>query len=157
MTLLLLTLACGKDDGDGGRGYAADFAGREGIYLELGPIEDPRDTPLILHVDDGQWILREGEEWGAAEEIATYDMVLNKGLTVGGSQLLPSRLAIGETGDGVEVTARGEVEVWYGLFDDAVTVAVESGPFAGEQVFGRDLGPVRVTHLGAIWELAYYE
>jgi len=154
---LLLALACGKDDGEGGLGYAADFAGREGVYLELGPVEDPRDTPLILHVEDQQWVLRWGDEWGAATELATYDLSLNSGLTVGGFQLLPSRLAVGEVGDGVEVTARGEVEVWYGIFEDAVTVSVESGPFAGEQVFGRDLGPIRVTHLGAVWELAYYE
>jgi hypothetical protein len=153
----ILLLACAEGGRGGGKGYAEDYAGREGVYLELGPADNPQNTPLILHIEGGSWILKYGASWAAAEAVASYDYSLEDGLVVGGDALLPDRIAVGEVLDGAEVTAIGDAETYYGVFDQAATVSIASGPWAGEQVFAQGLGLVSATYDSQRWELAYYE
>ena len=113
--------------------------------------------PSVAADEAGDWILKYGASWGAAETVAEYGYTVDDGLVVGGTTLLPDRISIGEALDGAEVTAVGEAETYYGIFDQAATVSVSSGVWAGEQIFAQGLGLVSATYDGQRWELAYYE
>ena len=156
MTWMLL--ACAQGDGIVAETGPEAYVGEPGSYFELGPATDPNSIAFLLEVGEGSWTMKEGESWINGTEL--FEVAAesgSKGLTVGGTQLLPDSLEEGASGDGVSVVSRGEVYVYYGTFPDAVTVEVSGGDWAGRQVFARDIGPIVLTWQGTERELRYYE
>lgn len=157
--ILLALWACGAPDPVSTAENFQPYAGPPGRSLEFVPSDAPDQTPLLLEVaeDGGAWETRWGARWADAEPRDTFVVVREAGLFVAESQLLPEKISIGATGDGVELIDMDAHTVWYGTFDDTAIAAVELGRFAGEQVFAREIGPIRLTLDGVGWELAWYE
>lgn len=158
--LLVLVLAgCGGDEGGAdGVAWAQEYLPPVDSWLQYGLAGNPIAPPwLIVRAETGTWELREGEEWSTAERLDTLPVDTSAGLEVGGTLLLPEKLEVGASADGVEVLALEEVEVYYGTFPDAVRVRVEGGRFGGEHAFALGRGPVALTLEGEAWELVWYE
>jgi len=159
--LLSLVLACGGEPVETSAGSSADYAGRSELHAEFGPAGDTGSTPWLLRLDGEAWEARDGLAWPDAAVMGTWTASIDDGLWLDDgadrTQLLPARLAKGESGEGVSVVSLGGVDTWYGAFDDAVTVEVSEGRWAGEQVFARDFGLVVWTLDGETRELVYYE
>ncbi len=154
----LLLAACEDPIGPVAEEGPEAYVGAAGSYLELGPPDDPNGLGWLLQLEEDAWTLREGEAWITADEVFAVAAEASKdGLVVGGTRLLPDSVEEGTSADGVEVLSRDEVEVYYGTFPDAITVAVDGGDWAGEQVFARDVGLVSMTYQGVQRELRYYE
>ncbi len=156
--ILCLLVACNSDTHTDDQGlWAVDYVGEPGTYLQLGPTGDPLLEPnLIIRMEETTWTLRQGMGWASAEELAEFDIDTSQGLKVGDDVLLPERLVEGQSSDGVEITAIGDAEVYYGIFPDTVTVDVQSGRWAGEQIFAAGVGLIYVTFDGESWEMVYY-
>ncbi len=161
-----LLVGCSSEPKDGSPMSAADYAGRPELHLEFGVSEDTGGLalgdPWFLRLDEESWEGRHGESWGLGAWLGAWTAAFDDGLWLEDAagervNLLPDRLSQGATGEGVEVTALGEVSTWYGTFDDTVTVEVSEGDWAGTQVFARDFGLVLWTLGGETRELAYYE
>lgn len=177
--MLLLLAACGTSSGPASGGAtAAEYTPSAGTVLEYavqGALE-----ALYPEGDTGaDTASAAGTDTGASESVPTIRLTVNDtlweieddngpigaleyrmdsdGLWVGSSHLLPARLAEGETGEGVTVTAIGPTTVWYGSFDPSGTVTVDSGELAGTNVLAEALGPIALTYAGQVWELVYYE
>lgn len=163
--------ACAKEQpGSSARSFQ-DYAGREELHAEFAVVDEGGDTaaealaegaPWLLRLEGVAWEARHGEDWPEAASLGAWTALLEGGLfledpTGERVQLLPERLAEGEGSEDLEVTALGAAETWYGTFDDAVTVEVSEGDWAGRQVFARDFGLVVWTFRGEERELAYYE
>jgi hypothetical protein len=157
--LLLLLCACGDLLGPTEAGFAAtDFAPEPGLWLQFGPEESPREGPfLMIEVSAVGWELRWGETWNGSEDREVLPWSEDDGLALGGALLLPAEVAAGSVQDGVEVLGIGDEEVYYGTFQDAARSAVPTGRAAGEQVFARDFGPIRLSLDDQAWELVYYQ
>ncbi|MCP4804796.1 MAG: hypothetical protein GY913_30070 [Proteobacteria bacterium] len=163
-------LACsGGDSGPGAGGLLAeDFAGPSEFrmeFIEAGSMtsnDSGEDTAvatdvLHLHASDGTWSFRHGQRWSEATQMGEYAVeVTDDGITLAGDPVLPPRVAVGETTSGVEVTALGELEVWYGTFPMVASVTVSEG-VPGEHAFAQGIGPVQLELFDASWELAFYE
>lgn len=163
--------ACGQAQPETSPRSYRDYAGREELHAEFAVVSEGVDSgedalvdgaPWLLRLDGASWEARHGEDWPEAASLGAWTAVLDGGLFLEDAaglrvQLLPERLAEGETGEGVEVTALGAAETWYGTFDDAVTVEVSEGDWAGRQVLARDFGLVIWTFRGEERELRYYE
>jgi hypothetical protein len=155
---LLLPLLLLPGCGGASKKAAAEegYAGSTGTEVHLAPPDAPEETLLLLRIEAAAWTLRQGERWADAEELARYALQTDDGLWVDASHLLPAEVAAGATGEGVEVLSLGARETWYGGFEDVATVRVDEGPFAGEAAFARGVGPIALTHGGALWELVWY-
>ena len=115
LAALAVSLGCG--DAPAGLDYSSEgYVGLEDTLLALGPSENPRNTPIWLDISAEQWDLLEGDALDSAEHVTSWPVDLSDGLWVDGVQLLPARVQLGEASEGVEVTARGEHEVYYGIF-----------------------------------------
>lgn len=159
--VLALVLACGGEQVGMSAGSSADYAGRSELHAEFGPDGDTGSTPWLLRLDGDAWEARDGLAWSDAAVMGAWTASISDGLWLDDgtdrTQLLPDRLVKGESGDGVSVVSLGEVDTWYGTFDDAVIVEVSDGRWAGEQAFARDFGLVIWTLDGETRELVYYE
>ena len=157
--ILLALLACQGDAPVSTSESFLAYAGKPGRSLEFVRSESTDSTPLLLEVnEDGSvWETRYGSRWSSAEPRDSFDVLRDAGLFVDDQQLLPERISVGATGEGVEISAIDAHTVWYGTFEDAVIVSVDSGRFTGEQVFAREIGPIALSLDGATWELAWYE
>ncbi len=156
--MLLLLLACQPDTTSTSAQSAAAWLGEVDTYIQLGQPDAPAEPPyLILRVEEDSWTLREGEDWTTGTELAVMEVDTSDGLVVGGERLLPDRPAEGESQDGAEVLSIGTAEVYYGSFEQALTVSVTGGRWAGEQIFGEGFGLISTTFDGEQWELVYYE
>jgi len=152
---LLLLLAC-ADEGavpESSGAAPAAYAGPVGRILEYAGMGDPQGDTRFLAIQEGSW------DWSASQTDAStwITRLTDEGLWVDEAQVLPERLAAGARAPGVEVTAVGEAETWYGTFPDTVTVDVEEGVLAGPTIWARDIGPVLITVQGWSGELVYYE
>lgn len=168
---MIWLLACtGGDTGPGAGGLLAeDFAGPSEFRMEfveagsLASEDSGEDTAvptdvLHLHASDGTWSFRHGQRWSEATQLGEYAVeVTDDGIMLAGDQVLPARVTAGETSEaGVEVTALGELEVWYGTFPMVASVTVSEG-VPGEHAFAQGVGPIRLELFDASWELAFYE
>lgn len=151
--MMLWILACGDDAvPESTGGGAEEYAGPMGRLIEWAPVGTPEGDTVTLLVEHGLWTFE-----GADGTLRQLAWVLDEaGFAVEGTYLLPNRLAVGSSAEGVEVVATGAVDVWYGTFPDCVTVEVAAGDWAGTQVFARDIGLVAATWQGS-WEAVYYE
>jgi hypothetical protein len=149
--VIALLLACAGADPlpESSGAAAADYVGEPGRVLEFIPVGEPDAEGVSLSLLDGTWSF--GDVASYTARLAPDGFYVDEGL------VLPDRLAVGTTGEGVVVTAVGSVETWYGTFPDAVTVSIDAGPLAGEAEFARDVGPVRLVWEGWDGELAGYE
>lgn len=153
--LLLLLAACGPKDGEGTTGgAAADYASPPGAVLDLVPAGQGKSGQVsTLSVTDATW------DWEDPQgQTSSWPWAVGAdGLSVNGELILPARTGPGSSGAGVSVTDNGATEVYYGTFDDTVTVEIDAGSFAGTAVFARGLGPIVLTLSGVPMELAYYQ
>jgi hypothetical protein len=153
--LALLLGACGGD-GEGQGGKAGDYSGRADLEAEFVDPEYPEGQPWVLRTDEDGWELRQGARWADAAVLARFEVDRSDGLWLDDTRMLPASADEGARADGCTVTARGEVEVWYGTFPDAVETEVAEGRLAGAHAFARDIGPIRLTLDGETRELAFY-
>jgi hypothetical protein len=110
-------------------------------------VEQRRDQPR-----------RAGERWDdGTGEASLATETSEEGLSVDGLLVLPARIRPDETWDGGEVVDIGPLDVWYGGFEQAVSVSLSGGRLAGEAGFARELGPVKLSLDGDPWELAGYQ
>jgi hypothetical protein len=158
--MLILLLACGKGGDEGTRELrAADFVPPEGLVLEYRIAgSDDTDavdtdtavqappTALILLVEGG-WGFRAGTSWNTGTEVGVFPISIQGGLQVDGVPILPERIT-----DGI-----GPASTWYGEFEQAVTVEIAEGRFAGTMVLAPGLGPIAPTLDGVAYDLVYYE
>ena len=156
---LVLLLACSQGFGDQvGDPTVLDWGGPPGSWLTLAPVGAPDDEPLQIRIDDGLWDMRLGELWRTASEAQVAPVEVDSdGYWADDSLLLPAGLSKGDSAQGTTITSRGEVEVWYGSFPDALSVDIGSGAFAGEAAFVVEHGPIRLSWRGVDWELVSYE
>ena len=122
------------------------------------PLVD-RDRPLLLTALADRWILREGEggddRWSRATPFATWRIERSDDFKVDEGTVIPERPVLDDKENGARVTEAGPVSVWYGTFEDAITVRVDEGfAIEGEQAFARGFGPIRLTTTRGTWELA---
>lgn len=159
--LLVLCAGCGpqEDPEVNTSRAAADYAGPPLMHLDLVAPTDTAAAPVMLRVSEAQdsWETRVGDRWSDGTDSRTWAVSLDGDLRVDDTLLLPARVSEGVVLESCTVTAVGEREVWYGLFPDVVSVQIAEGPFAGEQAFARDVGPILLTWSGEVWELASYE
>lgn len=155
-------VACGGEGGPTSAGLVAqDFAGPESFRMEFveGPIdtgETPDGEVLHLHAEDGTWSFRLGQRWSEATPMGEHAIEVDGGLTIDGEVVLPERVSPGASEGGAEVTALGELQVWYGTFPTAASVTVSEG-FEGDHAFAQHIGPIQLQLFDASWELAFYE
>jgi hypothetical protein len=121
------------------------------LFTEEGRGDEGDTTTLALTETTWEW-----EDPTGAASSWPYQLD-DRGLIVDLVQLLPPRVGTGSEAEGTRVTATGATEVYYGTFDDTVTVEVSDGSFAGTAVFASGLGPVRLTVAGVALELVYYQ
>lgn len=137
---------------------AGAFVPPDGRHQEYTPADDTAADPLMLRAEADEWTMVVGESWATGTEIGRFTVRADAdGLWAADTLLLPDRVSVGATGEGVEVTAIEEHTTYYGTFDLAVTVEIESGAWAGTQVLARGFGPVTATLDGETWDLVYYE
>ena len=161
MRALALGLLVACAPGSGGAGFGnnspriEDYAPPEGRHVELAEASalqfmelDNQLPVLMIREEDGRWWLREGEGWRFGEDVADYPVEIDGGLWIAETEILPAPIAEATEGDGVRILGLGSLETWYGTFDNTVTVEVDEGDWAGEQVFARDIGLIRVTWRG---------
>lgn len=155
----LLLLACSAEFVGGSDPATLEaWGGPAGAYLELAPIGEPDSPALLIEIDRDGWDLRYGTGWSGAQELGARGLVIDElGYAVGESLLVPAPVEEGASAQGSTILRRGELEVWYGTFPDAIEVEVGGGELAGEAAFGAGIGPLRLTWQGRAWELVYYE
>ena len=153
MWILMLGLACGPKGADGETITVEDYAPAPDLLLEYAPLGTPDAGSTRVTVTTTTW---EVETPDGAITSMTWE-IGGTGLTLDGTLILPDPPTQGTAGDGAEVTEVGTWEVWYGAFEDTVTVEVSSGALAGTNVFGKGLGPIYLTMGGGPWELVYYQ
>lgn len=153
MWILVLGLACDSKGGGPDALTAADFAPAPDLLLEYAPEGDPGAGATRITVTATTWEVEAPD--GAITSLPWE--IAGTGLTLDGTLILPDPPTEGTAGDGVEITESGSREVWYGSFEDTVTVSVDGGVLAGTDVFGKGLGPIYLTMGGAPWELVYYQ
>jgi hypothetical protein len=165
-----LTGCGGSASAPQGLDYLA-FVGASGRLMELrapSPAGDTGDTGALdtaalagpsrwLRIGESDWVLSEGDDVDTAAAVSSWPILLDKGLFVDGTPLLPPRVAAGATLDGATITEVAEWTTRYGTFPTAAHVAVEAGPFAGDHAFAEDVGPIHLTIDGQAWELVWYE
>ncbi len=157
MIATLLWACAGGGNPQGTGEHATDYLPPEGHYSEYGWAGAPSDAPMMLLVDESSWILRNGETWNTATELGTFAIRTEDGVWIGDTHLLPEQVELGLEEDGITVTDMGHHEVYYGIFDNTVTVEVDEGELAGEHTLAVDHGPIVLTWEGVTWELVYYE
>ena len=159
MLLVLLSMACSVEFvGGSGDLSILDWGGPPGAYLELAPQGMPDSPALLIEVGEDAWEIRYGSGWSGAQVLGMVDVRADStGYAAGDSMLVPQPIEVGSTAEGSTITARGEVEVWYGTFPDAVEVDVGGGDFVGSAAFAPGVGPIRLDYQGKSWELVYYE
>ncbi|MFN7143198.1 MAG: hypothetical protein ACK4YP_05435 [Myxococcota bacterium] len=171
--MFALLIACADSTPTGaGKGFEA-YAGDVGRLYELvqpaadvADTGDTGDTAAVaaptgasrwLRVEDGAWVLTEGDDVDTAAAIATWAVEREGGLVVDTQKLLPPNVVEGASADGARVRAIGPWTTWYGTFPTAAEIAVADGPWKGTQVFAEGVGPVSLTIGGVVWEMAWYE
>ena len=156
--LFALLVGCTIDPVTNTPQSTAAWLGEADTYVQYGQADNPDASPwLIFKIEVDTWTIREGEDWTTGTELASLEIDNTEGLIVGGDRLLPADTELGASEDGVEVVAVEDTEVYYGEFLDALHVEVDSGRFAGAQVFGQNFGLISTTFDGQTWELVYYE
>lgn len=172
--MLAWLIACADPAKTGAGAGFEDYAGDVGRLYELvQPAADTDDTAAAagdtagvtpptgvsrwLRVDEGAWVLTEGDDVDAAAPIATWTVKREAGLVVDTQRLLPPNVVEGAAADGARVRAIGPWTTWYGTFPTAAEIAVADGPWKGTQVFAEGVGPVSLTIGGVVWEMAWYE
>lgn len=159
MISLLLAVACSAEFvNEPGPASNSDWGGPVGAYLELAPVGMPDSPALLIEVGETEWEIRYGTGWSGAQVLDLVDVVSDgTGYAVGDSMLVPAPVEQGASAGGSTITAQGQVEVWYGIFADAISVEVGSGAFAGDAAFASGVGPLLLDYEGKSWELVYYE
>jgi hypothetical protein len=158
VSLGLWLLACTGDEGPAGLGAdARDYLAPDAQYELIALDDTGSDSVWLLRVEEGTWTLREGERWRDAEELAAFEADTSDGLRLDEARVLPPRLEAGAAFEGGSVEAVEATQVWYGLFETAVTVQLDEGRLAGRQVFAAGVGPIVLTVDGEERELALYE
>lgn len=157
--LLLLALACSAEFvGGADAATAEEWGGPVDSYLELAPQDFPDSPALLIEITRAGWEIRYGSSWSSAQDLDRLTVLADStGYRVGDSLLLPVPVQVGTEVQGTRIVARGELEVWYGTFPDAVEVEVGQGEMAGAAAFAPGVGPLRLEYQGKAWELVYYE
>ncbi len=165
--VLLAACSGGSVPAGGGRDFR-EFIGSAGELIELrppmgtdtGPVMDTGGVAIVsrwLAIEDAAWGLRSGDDWDTGAVLGEWALAYEGGLIVAGAQLLPERIAEGESAGGARIRTLTPYETGYGTFLDAVTVEVAEGEWAGTQVFAAGAGPVSLTLGGEVWELVWYQ
>jgi hypothetical protein len=163
--LLATLLGCGAADPVGaGQDDPAGYAGPVGRRWAFIPAGQPERPALLIHHLGAAWEVRVGDRWRTATPVALWPLSTDGGLFVDGIRLLPDPVLTGAADGDVEVLSVGEVAVWYGTFDRAVTAEVATVPWHGQHTFVDGFGPIRlgwhaadVGLEGSDFELAGYE
>jgi hypothetical protein len=148
----------GSDTGPGDTGASDTGATDTGTGDTAAPSVD-RERPLLLTALADRWILRQGEggddRWSRADPFATWQLDRSDDFMVDEGTVIPERPVLDDKENGARVTEAGPVTVWYGTFEDAITVKVDEGyALEGVQAFARGFGPIRLTTSRGSWELA---
>ncbi len=157
--MILLLLACSGDEGPQGLGGDyRDYLAPDAQY-ELVAREDSGavEQVWLLRIEEGTWTLRDGDRWRDANDLAQFEQSTEEGLRLDEYRILPERVEAGASFEGGHVEALEATQVWYGLFEAAVTVQLDEGPLAGRQVFAPGIGPIVLSFDGEERELALYE
>lgn len=180
----LLLVACGEKETTSGNlsgdlyapPWAAHLIYREAEVDELSEGVDTAE-PLNhkLHLmptgSDPEYQLefRDGETWGSADELMTWTLSTDGGLTltaIDGEALDPPVLLVGSAYEADAAVSSGEwrttpsrveaLTTWYGTFEDVLEVRVD-GPVIGELRFAQGVGLVQFTWNDLAADLAWYE
>jgi hypothetical protein len=148
----------GSDTGSRDTGASDTGATDTGTGDTPAPSVD-RERPLLLTALADRWILRQGEggddRWSRAAPFATWQLDRRDDFKVDEGTVIPERPVLDDKENGARVTEAGPVTVWYGTFEDAITVKVDEGyALEGVQAFARGFGPIRLTTSRGSWELA---
>lgn len=155
--LLAATLVGCKGGADPAAGGGGNYAGMAELEAEFVDPEAPEAAPWLLRIDEERWEIRDGDRWADAAVVGAWSVDRSDGLQLDDVRMLPKNAEEGASADGLRVDFRGEVEVYYGVFPDAVETTVSGGgPLEGSHAFAKGIGPIRLTVGGETREVAFY-